>query len=220
MGHELIYYLEDTVCEATMDPVPQAPEIQNRHKKVPFFLHIALLFLLICINALVAKFVVFSFAMGPGISSLYVVVALMIAFTLWFGIYGAVAAYAGCSVGAGILSGLPLDVSLYWSLADLWQVLIPLFAFRYFTCDPALKSRRDWAVLIVFGVFINNITGSAWGVVTLALGNEIAWAEVLPVFSGWLAGNVIVCLVVLPLLLWFLTPVIREHELYIRHYWD
>ncbi len=48
----------------------------------------------------------------------------MIAFTLWFGAWGAVAAYVGCVIGAGIPEGLLLSVNLCRSLADLWQVWI------------------------------------------------------------------------------------------------
>lgn len=187
---------------------------------VPWFLYAALFFLLACVNALVAKFVVFSFAFAPGASSFYVVVALMIAFTLWFGMYGALAAYAGCYIGAGLLSGIPPDVALYWSLADLWQVLIPLVAFREMGCDPALRSRRDILVLVVFGVVLNNVAGAAWGSVTLVLGGVIPWSSFGEAGFAWLVGNLFFCIVLLPLLLRFITPLIEGHELYVRRYWQ
>ncbi|MCX6701103.1 MAG: hypothetical protein NTV68_14500 [Methanomicrobiales archaeon] len=192
---------------------------QTRQDKVPIPLYIALFFLLVCINALVAKFVVFSFEMAPGVSSFYFVVALMVVFALWFGMYGAVAAYLGCYIGAGLLGGIPPDVNLYWSLADFWQVIIPLMAFRYFACDPGQRSRRDLGVLVIFGVVINNVVGATWGSVTLALGGVVPWSEVMPVFYSWLAGNVVVSIVFVPAILYLLTPVIRDHELYIRNYW-
>ena len=75
----------------------------------------------------------------------------MIAFTLWFGVWGAVAAYVGCVIGAGIPAGLPLSVNLYWSLADLWQVLIPLIAFALLKADVGLRTKRDFAVFLTFG---------------------------------------------------------------------
>jgi hypothetical protein len=199
-----------------MDP----DHLVTEKKTIPFFLYVAVFFLLLCINALVAKFVVFSFALGPGTSSLYIVVALMIIFTLWFGIYGAAAAYAGCYIGAGVLSGIPPDVSLYWSLADLWQVLIPLIAFRYFGGDPALRSWRDIGLLMVFAIVLNNLAGAAWGSVSLAAGGEIPWAGIPAIFTGWLIGNIIVCVILVPAILYFLTPIVEEHELYIRRYWD
>jgi len=187
---------------------------------VPWFLHAALFFLLVCINALVAKFVVFSFSFAPGASLFYVVVALMIAFTLWFGMYGAIASYAGCYIGAGLLSGIPPDVALYWSLADLWQVLIPLAAFRVWNGDPALRSWRDAGVLLVFGVVVNNIAGATWGSVTLALGGLIPWSSVGDAWVAWFLGNLVVCIVLLPLALHFVTPWIQTHELYVRRWWQ
>jgi hypothetical protein len=188
--------------------------------KVPFYLRIVLFFLLVCCNVLVAKYVVFSFSIAPGVSLFYAVVALMIVTTLWFGMYGALAAYAGCYIGAGILSGLPPDVSLYWSLADFWQVLIPLVAFRVLKADPSLRSTRDLGILVVFGIILNNVAGALWGSVTLAAPGIIPWAEVPSVFFGWLIGNIVVCIVLVPLALYFLTPMVREHQLFIRHYWD
>ncbi len=76
------------------------------------------------------------------------------------------AAYAGCFIGAGLLSGISADVSLFWSLADFWQVLIPLVAFRYFGADPALTSRRDLVIALFFGVLLNNLCGAVWGLLS------------------------------------------------------
>jgi hypothetical protein len=187
---------------------------------VPVYLRIALFFLLVISNVLVAKYVVFSFSIAPGVSFFYTVVALMIVTTLWFGMYGAIAAYAGCYIGAGILSGLPPDVSLYWSLADFWQVIIPLIAFRVLKADPSLRSTRDFGILVVFGILLNNVAGALWGSVALAIPGIIAWAEVPSVFFGWLVGNIVVCIALVPLALYFLTPSIKNHYLFVHHYWD
>jgi len=51
-------------------------------RKVPFSLHIALFFLLVRRNMLVAKYVVFSCSIAPGVSLFSTVVALMIVTTL------------------------------------------------------------------------------------------------------------------------------------------
>jgi hypothetical protein len=197
----------------------QRSEITVR-RTVPVYLRIALFFLLVICNVLVAKYVVFSFSIAPGVSFFYTVVALMIVTTLWFGMYGAVAAYAGCYIGAGILSGLPPDVSLYWSLADFWQVLIPLIAFRLLKADPSLRSSRDLGILVVFGILLNNVAGALWGSVALAVPGIIAWAEVPSVFFGWLIGNIVVCIALVPLALYFLTPSLKNHYLFVHHYWD
>lgn len=188
--------------------------------RVPLFLYIALLFLLICLDALMAKFVVFSFTTGPGTSFLYIAAAVMIITTLWFGLYGAIAAYTGCWLGAGILCGLSPAVSLVKSVADLVQVLIPLFAFRLLGADVSLKNRRDLLILIVFGVVLNNLVGALWGTFTLLEAGSIATADLSEVFSGWVIGNIVASAVIVPFVLYFFTPVIRGHELFVRRYWE
>jgi len=156
----------------------------------------------------------------PGVSVIYVAVAFMILFTLWFGAYGAIAAYAGTLIGGGILHAIPPGVAVFWSLAGLLQVLIPLVAFRAFDVDPALGNRRDWTYLLLFGVLINNIVGAAWGSITLAIGGVIQNGDIAGVMSAWLLGNIIVTLIILPIALTRLTPRVERSKLFVRHYWD
>jgi integral membrane sensor domain MASE1 len=200
-------------CEAT---VLKNPKRENP----PVHLFIGLFLVMVCINIVLSKITVISFEIAPGVSAFYIVVAFMVVFTLWFGMWGAVAAYAGCFIGAGLLSGIPPEVSLYWSLADFWQVLIPLLAFRYFHADPSLRNMRDMGILLVFGVFLNNLTGALWGSVSLAAGSEIPWSEITTVMYAWWIGNCIVCLLLAPLILYIFTPYIRNHALFVREYWQ
>ncbi len=195
------------------------PHGRNIQRYAPLPLYIALFFLLVCINALVAKFVVFTFTIAPGVSLFYIVVASMIIFTLWFGLWGAGAAYIGCFIGAGLLSGIPWDISLYWSIADLIQVLIPLLAFRYARADIGLADIRDLGILIVSGVIINNLAGAAWGTLTLAWSGMIPPDEIISTFTGWWMGNIIVCMILLPPILRIITPMIRNHELFVTGLW-
>ena len=186
----------------------------------PLPLSLALFFLLICVNSLVAKFVVFTFQLAPGVSSFYIVVACMIVFTLWFGLWGAGAAYIGCFIGAGLLSDIPAGVALYWSLADLWEVLIPFVVFRVMHADPGIATWRDLIILIVSGCLLNNIVGAVWGASTLALGGEIPGDALVSTMAGWMLVNWIVCLIIVPPVLYLITPYIREHELFVTRYWN
>ena len=87
----------------------------------------------------------------------------MLVFALWYGMYGAIAAYVGCFIGSGLLSGIPAAVTIYFSLASLWQVLIPLTAFRIFDVNVGMESNRDLFHLVLFGVILNNVIGATWG---------------------------------------------------------
>ena len=189
-------------------------------EKLPVYQYIGLFLVLVAINIVLSKIAVVSLEIAPGVSAFYIVVASMVICTLWFGMWGAVAAYFGCLIGAGLLSGIPPDVSFYWSLADFWQVLIPLLAFRLLHADPSLRTMRDMGLLMVFGVFLNNLAGALWGSVCLALGRVIPWSEIITVMYGWWLGNCIFCLLLVPLLLFICTPFIRKHPLVVREYWQ
>ena len=190
--------------------------------KKPTYSYLILTLVLILVNTLIAKYVAFPSPFDPsGVPLIYPAIALMILFTLWFGGYGAIAAYAGCFIGAGILSDtIPPDVAVYWALADLWQVLIPLIAFRMLRINLDLSTRRDQVNVILFAVLINNAFGAAWGAVTLAIGHVIEWAQVTSVFMNWFIMNVILCLLIVIPALFYLTPVVEKSKLYVRDYWN
>ena len=172
------------------------------------------------VNALLARFGLIARPIGPGSSGLYFAVAFMIAFALWFGGWGVLAAYLGGIIGAGWVGGIPLGVNLYWSLADVWQVLIPLAAFKAFDADVGLRTRRDFLIFLCFGWLLNNAVGAGWGATMLAVGGLVSsWNDVPGIFSGWLIGNLIVTILITPLLLRFLTPHIRNAGVYVKGYW-
>jgi hypothetical protein len=195
-----------------------------KNVREPTYSFVILTLVLIVVNTLIARLCVIALHGGiVGVSVLYVAVAFMILFTLWFGAYGAIAAYAGTLIGSGLLStnpAIPYGVAIYWSIAGLLQVLIPLVALRTFEVDISLENRRDWTLLLLFGVLINNIVGAAWGAYTLALGNVITTGEIGNVFTLWLIGNIIVTVIIVPIGLRFLTPKVRKSKLFVKYYWD
>jgi integral membrane sensor domain MASE1 len=141
----------------------------------------------------------------------------MIPFTLWFGAWGAIAAYAGCIFGA--LGDMPLSVNLYWSLADLWQVLIPLIAFKLFHADISLKSKRDFLIFLVFGCLLNSLVGAIWGSTMLSVGGVSGWSDALNTLVTWFTGNLIVTLVITTLLLKYVTRYVVNQGLFVKKYW-
>jgi hypothetical protein len=188
----------------------------------PTYSFLILMLGLIIINTLLARFAILAlpFSGAPGVSSLYIAIAFMILFSLWFGGYGAIAAYVGCFIGSGVLGGIPLSVNWYWSLSGLWQVLIPLVVFRLLRVDLALDRRHDLLIFVIFGLVINNAFGALWGTVTLAIGHVIAWAAVMPAFFAWFIGNIIVTALIVPLALRHLTPRIQKSKVFVKNYWD
>ncbi|HMK15852.1 MAG TPA: hypothetical protein VK450_02910 [Methanomicrobiales archaeon] len=181
--------------------------------------HIAIFIGIVIADTLLAAFGEISTPVAPGVSAFYIAVAFMIAFALWFGGWGVLAAYIGCVLGAGVTGGIPPVVNLYWSLADVWQVLIPLAAFRAFQAGIGLRAGRDLGIFLAFGWFLNNLAGAAWGSVTLAIGGVLPWSEVPASFANWFTGNLVVTLVITPALLLLLTSRIRKAGLLVRGTW-
>ncbi len=166
--------------------------------------------------AVLAAFGVMAFPVVPGVAGIYPAIAFIVAFGAWFGIWAAIAAYIGCFIGAGIVGGVPLVINVYWSLADFWEALIPAIGFKVFKADPELKTKKDWAVFLIFGVFLGNLIGGLWGSITLAWPIEfIKWETVfVPTFVAWFSGNVAVTLIVTPVLLRGLSKHIKRSSSY------
>jgi integral membrane sensor domain MASE1 len=144
----------------------------------------------------------------------------MILFTLWFGSYGAIAAYVGTLLG-GVLTTESLlrhpEIAVIWAVAGLLQVLIPLVAVRIFEVDLTLAGRRDWTIILLFAVLINNLAGAAWGAFTLSLLGPV---NIAGAFSTWLVGNIIITILIVPLALRFLTEKVNKSKLFVKKYWD
>ena len=188
---------------------------KNKHG---IYRNLIILLVVAIINALLSHFAAVAWPSAPGIAALYFAVAFMIPFTLWFGAWGAIAAYAGCVIGVGLFT-MPLSVNLYWSLADLWQVLIPLVAFRRFHADVGLKTGRDFLIFLIFGWLLNNLAGAVWGSTMLSVGGISTWNSVPTTLVVWFAGNLIVTVVITTALLKYVKPYIAKPGLLVKEYW-
>jgi len=189
----------------------------------PTYSFVILTLILIVIDTLLAWISVKVIPAGAGgaISLLYIAVAFMILFTLWFGAYGVIAAYVGTLLGSGLLATDSFSqhpaIAIVWAVAGLLQVLIPLVAISSFEVDLTLENPRDLTYVLIFCVIVNNIVGAAWGAWTLALIQPVNLGSV---FSTWLIGNIIVTILIVPLALKHFTPKIQKSRLFVKNYWD
>jgi len=194
-----------------------------KHENEPTYSFVILTLILILIDTILAwlSVTIFPTVAGGVISWVFIAVAFMILFTLWFGGYGAIAAYVGTLVGAGLIVSETLVqnplIALIWAAAGLLQVLIPLVAVRSFEVDLSMENPRDYTYIILFGVIINNLVGAAWAVWTLSLIETVTFASA---FTAWFIGNAVICILVVPLALKLFTPKIQKSRLFVRHYWD
>ena len=186
-----------------------------------FSTYLNIFLFLVLVNSLLSRFAVINspISPAPGVSSMYFAVAFMIVFALWYGIWGAFSAYLGCIIGAGILADVPFSLNVAWSLADLWQVVIPLAAFAYFKVNIRMRTKRDIAIFVIFACVLNNLVGALWGSLMLITNGVIQWTEFFVTFEGWFIGNLIATLVIIPLLLRYITPYVQQTRSYVQGYW-
>jgi hypothetical protein len=78
---------------------------------------------------------------APGVSGLYVAAAVFVPLALWFGIWGVLAGYLSCILMA-LYIGYTLEFAMVWSLADLFEGLIPLLAFRLLKVEPNYSLKK------------------------------------------------------------------------------
>jgi hypothetical protein len=192
-----------------------------RHAQEPTYSFVILTFVLILINTALAWISVTFFSAGTGgVALVYLAVVTMILSTLWFGAYGAIAAYIGTLLG-GVLSTPGLvqrpEIAALWAVAGLLQVLIPLVAVRMFEVDLTLQTRRDWTIVLLFAILINNLVGAAWGAFTLSLLAPINFTGVL---AQWLISNIVLTLITVPLGLRLFTEKVSKSKLFVKQYWD
>ncbi len=160
----------------------------------------------LAIYAIVAAPVGSDAGAATGVSGLYLAAAVYVPLALWFGIWGCLAGYFSCismgiylnSVGAANYS---LEFLLVWSLADLFEGLVPLLIYRSLKTKPLLTLKRPkltyginaalLAVLVVSGsalvysfttVFIATfVTSIALVVVQGLVEDRKTWLTWLPI---------------------------------------
>jgi hypothetical protein len=176
-----------------------------KHENEPTYSFVILALVLIVIDTLLAwlSVTVIPTVAGGVVSWVFIAVAFMILFTLWFGAYGAIAAYVGTLVGSGLLVSETLTdnphIALIWAIAGLLQCLIPLVAVRSFDVDISLA----------------NLVGAAWGVWTLSLVETVTFTS----FTAWFIGNAVTCIIIVPLFLKLFTEKVRKNRLFVKRYW-
>jgi hypothetical protein len=194
-----------------------------KHENEPTYSFVILTFVLILIDTLLAwlSVTVFPSVGGGVISWVFIAVAFMILFTLWFGGYGAIAAYVGTLVGSGLLVSETLVhnplIALLWAGAGLFQVLIPLVAVRSFEVDLTMSNPRDYTYVILFAVIINNLVGALWAIWTLSLIETVSFTTA---FTAWFIGNAVICILIVPLSLKLFTERVQKSRLFVKTYWD
>ncbi|MBV9231222.1 MAG: hypothetical protein JOZ18_18065, partial [Chloroflexi bacterium] len=159
-----------------------------------------------------------------GVSGIFIAIGFGIPFALWFGGWAFVIAYIGNFVGAGLLTGTPLLVSLPFGATDLIQLGLPMLLYRLFArrfgVDPIGKdvfTLRGFLFFLICAVLPNNILGGLYGNFILVAGGLNKPELLMPGWFSWSLSNIIVTIVVGSVLLATLGPVVERFGLTIRN---
>lgn len=113
----------------------------------------------------------------PGVSGLYLAAAIYVPLSLWLGMWGCLAGYFSCVI-LGFVSGFGAW-SFYWSLADLFEGLVPLLAFRIMKADVDIGANleRKNELYIILAILVIDLIIAA--IATAIPGLEILWLVTL-----------------------------------------
>jgi len=154
---------------------------------------------------------------STAIVSFWPAAALQVVYSIWFGIYGAIAGIIGPMLGNGLVGESPfiflIANAIQSSLAGLW--------FRYRKLDPRLRNRRDWLGAILIGCVLSHLLGAVIGVTEAYLRSpedyELSyWAGKL---LSWLVGNSLPCIILVPALLMSGSAIIVRGPLFCESFW-
>ena len=162
----------------------------------------------------------FSASDGSAIASFWPAAALQIAFSIWFGLPGALAGMVGPTLGNGLVGGSPL---LFLS-ANALQSILPGVVFRRLKLDPRLRTPRDWAGLIGICCVASNALGAGLGVSesylrALTAGGADQAASWWGNWGRWFLGNVLPCLVLTPALFKTTSAIIVRGPHFYQRFW-
>jgi serine phosphatase RsbU (regulator of sigma subunit)/integral membrane sensor domain MASE1 len=158
-----------------------------------------------------------SSADSTGIVSFWPAAAFQVVFSIWFGIYGAIAGIIGPMLGNGLIGESPFifitSNAIQSSLAGLW--------FRYRKLDPRVRNRRDWIGVIFIGCFLSHLFGAGIGVTEAYLRSSenyefSYWGSK---FLSWTVGNALPCIIFVPALLKAISSIIIRGPLFCESFW-
>jgi hypothetical protein len=162
----------------------------------------------------------------PGIGAIFVAMGFGVPFTLWFGGWGMIMGYIGTAVGAGILSGLPLPISLAFGVADiiifgtlhlLYRGLAPLLGVDPLGRD--VYTLRGLPFFWIVAAVIPHVLGALYAVGLLYVVGFVPQDLLVITFFGFWISNMFVVLIIAPLLLRLLGPVVERQGLTSYGWW-
>jgi hypothetical protein len=159
------------------------------------------------------------FSVSMVIVSLNIAVSLYVVGGIWFGVWGILGACIGMIIGNSI-GGMPISIVLLFQICTVFEVFLPMLAFRYFKCDPRARDVKSIVVFVLFGALVNSLIGSFWSAWYVLLGQTAPKFWLVAVFPGWFGGEAIGRTIIGLIALWVLSPFIMRFRGYVPNTMD
>ena len=154
------------------------------------------------------------FSISAVIVSLNIAVALYPVSGLWFGIWGVIGSCIGMIIG-NLIGGMPLSIVLLFQICTVYEIAVPMWAFRKFKCDPRCRDIKSIVVFLIFGAIINSAVSSLWSGWYVILGQQAPDMWLYAVLPGWVASSLIGRAILGTICLIVLTPFIQKFRGYV-----
>jgi hypothetical protein len=135
--------------------------------------HICITIIATLISSLLGIYAVIAAPSGPspGVSGLYLSAAIYVPLSLWLGIWGCLAGYFSQLIVGFIVTPFG-PWNLLWALADFFEGLVVLLAFRYFKTDVDIGAelkRPNSLKIILAGLLVNLVIAAIATIFNLLL---------------------------------------------------
>ena len=145
--------------------------------------------------------------------------AIQAAGSIWFGMWGGLAAIIFPLISNALTGPATLPVSIAYIPGNFVQGMAAGWAFRQFKCHPALKSGKDWIVWTFIGVLAANAFGGLWNTMVQFAFGLITPAALPVAWAGSFLGNSLVSWILGVLLLRFISPLVLKTRAFCKGYW-
>jgi len=105
--------------------------------------------------------------------------------SVWYGMWGGVAAFVFPLISNAMSGSAPLPVSLAYIPGNLIQGIAAGWVFRQFKLNPSLKSGKDWLGFTLVGIILANAFGALWGTWVLRIFGLITPDAHVVAWAGW-----------------------------------
>lgn len=193
-------------------------EVEKGEVRRPGIVHIVMLALFTGIGIVVGTFGSLAIPIGF-VSAFWPGQAIQAVGSIWYGMWGGIAAFVFPLISNSLSGSAPLPVSIAYVPANFVQGMAAGWAFRLFKADPSLKTGKSWVVFTLVAIIAANIFGAAWGSTVLRLFGLITPAAHLVTFAGWFVGNTVASWILGAILLRFVSPLVVRTKAFCKGYW-